>query len=303
MAVHRTDHNGSIDKIRERFSEISITKAFFIALFSLIPFGIALLILNFREILTGFYLDLSVSIVIYLIPLALIVYAFSKKELNLLPILKSTGQHARDMIMVVPLILFSISVIWVTILLLSLASSDLAQGYLDFLNSIEMLETTSESPLYHYLLLFIGVAILPSLFEELVFRGAMVERFGRKHGFKTGVILSSVLFGILHVDVVGAIFFGVILSLIYLKTSSLFLPILIHLINNGLVVVFIFLDDQFLQIEPWKTTEPFITQGWLGVVLFIASSVWIYSYLKKNWYLVHEKEPIGRSVAEAAEST
>ena len=302
MQDHNGGHQESIYKLRERFSEISITKAFFIALFSLIPFGIALFILDFRETLTGFYLDLYVGIIIYLVPLALIVYAFSKKELNLLPILKSTGKHTKDVIMVIPLIIFSISVVWVTILLLNLASADVAQGYLDFLNSIEMLETTPESPLYHYLFLFIGVAILPSLFEELVFRGAMVERFGRKHGFKTGVILSSVIFGILHLDVIGAILFGVILSLIYLKTSSLFLPILIHLINNGLVVVFIFLDDQFLQIEPWETTDPYIAQAWLGLVLFIASSAWIYSYLKKNWNLVHEKEPIGRSVPEAAKS-
>ncbi len=302
MQDHNGGHQESIYKLRERFSEISITKAFFIALFSLIPFGIALLILNFREILTSFYLELSISVVLYLVPLVLIGYAFLKKELNILPILKNTGQHTKDVIMVIPLITFSISVVWVTILFLNLVNADAAQSYLDFLSSVEMLETTSESPLYHYLLLFIAVAILPSLFEELVFRGAMVERFGRKYGFKTGVILSSVIFGILHLDVIGAIFFGIILSLIYLKTSSLFIPVLIHLINNGLVVVFIFFDDQFLQIEPWETIDPYIAQGWLGVVLFIASSAWIYSYLKKNWYLVDEKEPIGRSVQKAAES-
>ncbi len=62
----------------------------------------------------------------------------------------------------------------------------------------------------------IGLVVLPPLVEEVVFRGVLLERFSVKWRVGVAVILSAVLFGILHADPVGAGMFGVITGLLYL---------------------------------------------------------------------------------------
>lgn len=303
MQTHRKENADLIFQIRKRFSSISISRALFIALFSLLPFGLLLFILNTKEVVTGLRMELLISATIYLVPLALIYYAFFKKDLSLKPILESNGKNNKDILLVFPLILFSISVVWVTILLFNIVSAEFAQSYLDFMNSIDMLATTADTPYIDYLFILVAVAVLPPLLEELVFRGAMIERFGRKFGFKTGVILSSILFGVMHIDVIGAIIFGVTLSLIYLKTSSLFIPVVIHAINNGLVVIFIFIDDKLFHLNPWETTESYVEFGWVGVILFIISSGWLALYFRQNWSVVYRKEPIAEQNTQPEQSS
>lgn len=284
--------DNTIYKIRQRLSGISIRKAFLYTVIFLLPFLFILLMFSVSETLTGLWLDLLAGITFYIVPLILIWYAFYKKNLSLKPILIQNIHHRKDLVMVVPLMMFSFGVIWVVLLLLNQVDSGLAQEYLDFLNSVELFHTTPETPFAGYILLFFAVAVLPALFEEIVFRGAMLERLGRKYSYKTAVILSSALFGVLHVDIIGALMMGLILSLIYLKTYSLFIPIIIHACNNGLIVMYIFIDDQFLQLEPWDTVDSYTSTGWIGIILLVISSTWLVLYLKQNWGLVYQKEPV-----------
>lgn len=293
--------DNSIYKIRQRLSSISIRKAAIYTLLSLLPFLFIFLMLGVTETLSGLHLELLSGITVYILPLILIWYAFHKKDLSLTPVLLKNKAHLKDLLMVVPLMMFAFGVTWVTILLLNFIDSDLAQGYLDFLNNISFLQTSADTPLTDYILIFIAVALLPPLLEEIVFRGAIIERLGRKYGFKTAVLLSSVIFGFLHADILGALFMGLILSVIYLKTYSLFIPIAIHAINNGLIVLFIYIDDQFLQVEPWDTIDSFISTGWMGVLLFVISSFWIAIYLKQNWEIIHQREPIENNLSNDSE--
>ncbi len=298
MTPPDTAYDTNIQKIRERFSSISIRKAAIITFFAMLPFGLILFITASALDIKGLRMELILSKTPYLVTLGLIFYAFRIKKLSLIPILKDNGKYRGEILLVLPLIVFSITVVWIAILFLNLASSSVAQSYLDYMNSIEFLVTSEDTPLIDYLFIFIAIAILPPLLEEIVFRGAMIERLGRKYSYKTALIISSVLFGVMHIDIVGALTFGVILSLIYLKTGSLFIPILIHVINNGLVVIFMFMDDQFLQIDPWLTIEPYIEYSWIAILLFILSSGWLIKYIKNNWHFVHDKEPV-RGVVEA----
>ncbi len=288
-----------IFKIRQRLSSISIRKAVLYTFVCLLPFLLIPIVLGVTEIVTGIRLELLAGIIIYVVPLLLIWNAFREKDLSLAPMLMKNNSHQKDLLMVVPLMMFSLGLIWVTILILNTVDSTLAQGYLDFLNSVDFLQTSADTPIIDYIPMFVAVAILPPLLEEIVFRGSMIERLGRKYSFKTAVILSSVIFGVLHVDFIGALMFGFILSLIYLKTYSLFIPIIIHAINNGLIVLFIFADDQFLQLEPWESIESYISSAWIGILLFAISTVWLAIYLKENWHVIQQKEPIGKNSSES----
>ncbi|MCC5905629.1 MAG: CPBP family intramembrane metalloprotease [Balneolaceae bacterium] len=279
------------EQIRKRFSSISITKAVLVTFFALLPAGAILLIIGITDTFSKLRVEILVGLVLYMIPLLLILYAFRKVDLPLLPILKNTKTDRRELLLAIPLIVFSISVAWVTLLVLNLYDSGTAQGYLDYLNSVDFLVTTPETPFVDYLLIFIAVAVLAPLLEEIAFRGAMMERFGAKYSYKTAIILSSVIFGILHIDPAGAFMFGFVASLIYLKTRSLFVPVMIHLFNNGLIVIFIFFNDRFFQFNTWDEIGSYVSYGWLGILLFAGSAAWLGFYIKKNWYLIYSRKP------------
>jgi hypothetical protein len=86
------------------------------------------------------------------------------------------------------------------------------------------------------LLAVLGLVILPPLVEETVFRGVLLERFAVKWSLVAAILVSSVAFGLLHVDPVGAGMFGVVTCLLYLRTGSLWPGILLHLVNNAVAL-------------------------------------------------------------------
>ena len=74
------------------------------------------------------------------------------------------------------------------------------------------------------------------LFEEFIFRGLILESLLRRHRRLISVLISSMLFAIVHFDpavMVTAFVSGVILGTIYLHTSSIFSVIILHAINNA----------------------------------------------------------------------
>ena len=106
-------------------------------------------------------------------------------------------------------------------------------------------------PLYHsvssvWLLVFAMVIVAP-LYEELVFRGllwsAIAEAFTtssspKYRGAIVASIVTSVIFAVIHVQYgIYEISTIVVLALIFcyarMKSGSLLLPILLHMINNG----------------------------------------------------------------------
>jgi hypothetical protein len=50
-------------------------------------------------------------------------------------------------------------------------------------------------------------------------------------------VLSSLCFALLHLDLVGAFAFGMVMCVLYLRTRSLLVPILCHALNNGAIAL------------------------------------------------------------------
>jgi uncharacterized protein len=82
----------------------------------------------------------------------------------------------------------------------------------------------------------IWLGLLPGLSEELLFRGIMLPAFGLN---LVAVIISSVLFGVLHLSganqwpyVVWATVVGFALGYVALITGNLLIPITAHIITN-----------------------------------------------------------------------
>lgn len=82
------------------------------------------------------------------------------------------------------------------------------------------------------------IAIVPALFEELLFRG-VIFRGAEKLGRIGSIVLTALLFGLLHRDLqtlVGTVLLGIIITYMVYKTDSIYAGILAHFINNGFVV-------------------------------------------------------------------
>src|SRR5690606_99960 len=95
----------------------------------------------------------------------------------------------------------------------------------------------SSSSMVSSLINIVVVVLLGPVLEEIMFRWLLIERWKAKYSITSAVTLSSLIFGILHADLVGAFIFGVVLCAIYLHTRSLWGPILVHVGNNALAVV------------------------------------------------------------------
>ncbi|SKB62847.1 hypothetical protein SAMN05660477_00348 [Soonwooa buanensis] len=78
--------------------------------------------------------------------------------------------------------------------------------------------------------------ILAPLLEEFLFRG-LIQKSIIKTGLnpKISILISAFIFGAFHVypwQFVGAFLLGIVLGIVYEKTKSLVLPILLHAFNN-----------------------------------------------------------------------
>ncbi len=90
-----------------------------------------------------------------------------------------------------------------------------------------------------YLFNLFVMAMLPALGEELFCRGALMNVFAEKWSKHAAVWLVAIVFSLIHFQMYGFIprmLLGAILGYLLLWSGSLWLPIIIHFINNGLIV-------------------------------------------------------------------
>jgi membrane protease YdiL (CAAX protease family) len=88
------------------------------------------------------------------------------------------------------------------------------------------------------LLFVIGAG--PALGEELVFRGLIGRGLVARWGFVRGIVFTSFLFGVMHINpaqAIGVIPLGIAMHFLYFTTRSFWAPVTLHLANNSLSVI------------------------------------------------------------------
>lgn len=132
----------------------------------------------------------------------------------------------------------------------------------------------------------IAITILAPIVEEFVFRGVILHRLIGKTSVWGGILISSLLFGILHVDIIGAFLFGIITSLLFIKTGNLLIPIIMHMLNNTIAVVLMFVaptwPDWLSILEQSDVTTKAFPNAILLVVSSILTGYIVYRLAKKN---------------------
>lgn len=118
-------------------------------------------------------------------------------------------------------------------------------------------------------LVILAVFMAP-LFEEIVFRGIIMKGM-INDGVRPplAIFVAALLFGLVHGNpwqFVGAVLLGCVLGLVYYKTKSLLLPILLHAFNNLCSVLLIFMTDKESFAEAALLPQWIIFA--IGVILF-----------------------------------
>ncbi len=128
------------------------------------------------------------------------------------------------------------------------------------------------------------VAVLPSLGEELLFRGTLQPLFSRWTGSKhAGVWLSAILFSAIHMQFFGFVprlLLGVIFGYALLRSGSLWLPVLLHFWNNGTIVVVTWLNARGL--IHLDEAELSVFHPLWAIILGGALGLWLLFFMKET---------------------
>lgn len=135
--------------------------------------------------------------------------------------------------------------------------------------------------------MIITAVIMAPIFEEIIFRG-IIQKGLINNGVEPwkAIFVASVIFGLVHGNpwqFVGAVLLGCVLGLVYYKTKSLLLPMLLHAFNNLCSSVLIFYTNTESFADAFKVPEWIILL--VGIILF---SSFYYLFMKK--YKVHYSE-------------
>ena len=115
------------------------------------------------------------------------------------------------------------------------------------------------------LLSILNIIILAPIAEEIVCRGAVYGGFRRKLGVVPSVILGGIVFGLIHFNgwiSLVMMFMGMLMCVVYEKTGSLFYPIILHMINNIMSTVSMYLGIGFIISE----------SNVVNIILFVAAA-------------------------------
>lgn len=94
-----------------------------------------------------------------------------------------------------------------------------------------------------FMLLLLGGGICAPIGEEFFFRGFLYNAAKRRLGIVGGTLLSAVIFGVIHggpFQILGIIPMGILLAVMYERTRSLWVPMIMHALNNttGLILLY-----------------------------------------------------------------
>jgi len=129
---------------------------------------------------------------------------------------------------------------------------------------------------------FVGlllIAVLPGLCEEVSHRGLLLNGLASRIGIMRAVVLSSVMFGLMHLNIVQVFYatiLGFLMALAALATRSIWTAVIMHFMNNALATYF-----SFAGANGWFGANFFIGFGSIfnNLILYLVATVLLYFVL------------------------
>ena len=126
---------------------------------------------------------------------------------------------------------------------------------------------------------YLSIGVLAPIAEEVTFRGIIVENSKRAYKIVGCVIITAVLFGIMHMNPIQALYvlpMGAISGFIAYKYKTVIPSICIHIINNSIGLYIGYLFDPF---EYW----------WVMAIISVVAIPCLLLIFKKNPYITQSK--------------
>jgi uncharacterized protein len=199
------------------------------------------------------YLQIIQSISLFILPPLLAGFFFGKNTGNYLGLNKSsTGRifFATILIMFVSLPMIS----WATSLNEMIRLPDFMKGIEDWMKETEeqaagltesFLKVNTTGGLLVNLLM---IAVIPSIGEELFFRGLLQRLFSEWfRNVHIAILITAFLFAAIHLQFYGFIprmLLGILFGYLFYWTGSIWIPIFAHFLNNGSAVIISFLANR-----------------------------------------------------------
>jgi membrane protease YdiL (CAAX protease family) len=130
-----------------------------------------------------------------------------------------------------------------------------------------------------------AICILPAVAEELFFRGCLQSillKWWNKTPFTT-LLLTAILFSAFHAQwsaFIPRVFLGLLLGLCFYFSGSIWVSIIMHIVNNLLTVVMVFLyNNGKINID---VSAPQMVNVWLGLASGIVTIGLVYFFYTKR---------------------
>ena len=120
-------------------------------------------------------------------------------------------------------------------------ATGLLQVILEFFGiGITMPEYETPETLPAFIIYCLSLTVLPAFIEEIIFRGIVMQSL-RRFGDIFALVASSLIFGIFHLNLIQmpyAFILGLCIGYFVMRTGSLWVAVIIHLVNNSVALAF-----------------------------------------------------------------
>ena len=145
-----------------------------------------------------------------------------------IPAWRTLGRYS---LWVVPLVVVAIASIYLLFLPLSYVFPGFVKSwYLE--NSTIMIWRRGDNYIFANAINYLTIVLVAPVLEEFFARGILLTRWAVKWGVPRAILASSVVFALLHTNFLGAFCFACVMAIFYIRTKSLFVPIVVHIANN-----------------------------------------------------------------------
>ena len=136
-------------------------------------------------------------------------------------------------------------------------------------------------------------AVLPAVFEEFTHRGVLLSGLEDRGSEKSAVILSAVMFGLMHenpTQMIFATFGGILFALVVLKTGSIIPAMCAHFANNAVAVFLDYSTQRGTKFGVWYESFTSSSNSVAFIALVIVMVAAVYGVVRLVQYLSQKNE-------------
>lgn len=130
----------------------------------------------------------------------------------------------------------------------------------------------------------INVALVPAICEEVLFRGYVLRSFEKSWGIIAAIIVSSIVFGMFHIqlgNIIPLATLGAVLALMTWLSGSIWPAVVAHFLNNGAAVV---AGINFPELMFQDMTAEALPPVWVLLVSIVLSVILIVTMFRQSTY-------------------